>query len=187
MPQYARETAKTQRTRSECAGVLGSLTDVALTDGPATAPALPEPLERDSLRASVLRRPRLRSAKRDDWAQLGRFLTVGGTGYVVNLLVFYLLFERVGSHRLAAAVGAFCVAWLSNFLLNKFWTFRRHNLSTALQGARYLAVSLIGLGLNLALLEILVLAGARELPAQAIAIAAVTPVNFILNRRWSFR
>ena len=179
--------AKAQRIRAGCGEVLGSLIGVATTDGQATVPALPDPLDGETLRATVLRRPRLRSAKRDDWAQLGRFLAVGGSGYIVNLAVFYVLFERIGSHRLTAAVGAFCVAWLSNFLLNKFWTFRSHNLSTALQGARYLAVSLVGLGLNLALLEVLVTSGVRELPAQAIAIAAVTPVNFILNRRWSFR
>ena len=55
------------------------------------------------------------------------------------------------------------------------------------QGARYLAVSLVALGLNLIVLELLVQAGMPEVPAQAIAIAAVMPVNFLLNRRWSFR
>lgn len=135
----------------------------------------------------MLKLPSPRRAKRDDWAQLARFCAVGASGYLVNLTVFYLLFERGGTHRLAAAIGAFCVAWASNFVLNKFWTFRRHDRSAVLQGVRYLAASLIGLGLNLLVLEALVAAGVRELPAQAIAIAAVTPVNFLLNRRWSFR
>ena len=179
--------AKARRTRSASGEVLGSLGGVAVTDGPATAPALPDVIDGESLRATVLRRPRLRSAKRDDWTQLGRFLVVGGSGYIVNLAVFYLLFHQIGSHRTAAAIGGFCVSWMSNFLLNKFWTFRRHSTSTALQGARNLTVSLIWLGLNLALLELLVLTGVRPLLAQAITIAMLTPVNFILNRRWTFR
>jgi putative flippase GtrA len=37
------------------------------------------------------------------------------------------------------------------------------------------------------LLELLVQAGSPEVPAQALAIAAVVPINFLLNRRWSFR
>ena len=81
----------------------------------------------------------------------------------------------------------FCVAWTSNFVFNKFWTFQRHGLSAMQQGARYLAVSLVALGINLIVLELLVRAGMPEVPAQAIAIAVVMPVNFLLNRRWSFR
>ena len=116
-----------------------------------------------------------------------RFCVVGFSGYVINLVVFAVLLEVAGAHRIGAAIGAFCVAWTSNFLLNKYWTFRRHGLSALQQGARNLAVSLLGLALNLALLELLVMAGMPELPAQAIAVAAVTPVSFLINRRWSFR
>ncbi len=37
------------------------------------------------------------------------------------------------------------------------------------------------------LLELLVRAGSPEVPAQALSIATVMPINFLLNRRWSFR
>jgi dolichol-phosphate mannosyltransferase len=131
--------------------------------------------------------PDIRRAQRADWEQLVRFCVVGASGYLVNLAVFSLLVHGAGAHYVLAAVLAFCVAWTNNFLWNKYWTFRRHGLSAMQQGARYLAVSLVALGLNLLLLELLVRAGAAEVPAQAIAIAAVMPVNFLLNRRWSFR
>ena len=111
---------------------------------------------------------------------------VGGAGYIVNLAVFTVLVHGVGAHYLVAGVGAFAVAWCNNFVLNKFWTFRQHGLSWLRQGVRYLAVSLVALGLNLALLFVLVQVGLAEVPAQAIAIVAVTPVNFLMNRRWSF-
>ena len=135
----------------------------------------------------MLRAPNIRAAKRSDWHQLLRFCVVGASGYLVNLVVFSLLVHAADWHYIAAGVGAFVVAWTNNFVLNKFWTFQRHGLSTTQQGARYLAVSLVALGLNLIVLEVLVSAGSPEVPAQAVAIASVMPVNFLLNRRWSFR
>lgn len=135
----------------------------------------------------LLALPNPRRARPEDWAQLVRFVIVGSTGYLVNLVVFSALVAGAGVHHLEAAVGAFCVAWTTNFLLNKHWTFRRHGLSTLQQGIRNLAVSLVALALNLVFLEVLVRVGLAEIPAQAIAIAAVTPISFLLNRRWSFR
>ena len=140
-----------------------------------------------SAEARVLRVPHIRRAQREDWHQLVRFCLVGASGYFVNLAVFSLLVHAAGAHYALAAVLAFCVAWTNNFLWNKYWTFRRHGLSALQQGARYLAVSLVALGLNLVLLELLVRAGSPEVPAQALSIAAVMPINFLLNRRWSFR
>jgi putative flippase GtrA len=142
-----------------------------------------------SLRAAsgVLRVPDPRRAERADWAQLVRFCIVGASGYAINLGVFSLLTHGLGVHYIAAAVVAFCVAWASNFVWNEYWTFRCHALSAVQQGLRYLLVSLVALGLGLLVLHLLVVGGAPEVVAQALAIAAVTPISFLLNRRWSFR
>lgn len=131
--------------------------------------------------------PSIRRARKADWHQLIRFCVVGASGYLVNLVVFSVMVHVLDLHYVVAAIGAFCVAWTSNFVFNKFWTFQQHELSAVQQGARYLAVSLVALGINLVLLGMLVRTGMPEVPAQAIAIAAVMPVNFLLNRRWSFR
>jgi putative flippase GtrA len=40
---------------------------------------------------------------------------------------------------------------------------------------------------SLLILELLVRAGAAEVPAQAAAIVASTPLNFLGNKLWSFR
>ena len=88
---------------------------------------------------------------------------------------------------MVAATISFIVAWSTNFWLNKHWTFSRHGLSIVQQGARNLVVSLVALGLNLVLLYVLEKNGLSEILAQLIAIAVVTPVNFLLNRRWSFK
>ncbi len=131
--------------------------------------------------------PSIRRARRADWQQLIRFCVVGASGYLVNLVVFSVMVHALDLHYVVAAIGAFCVAWTSNFVFNKFWTFQQHGLSAVQQGVRYLAVSLVALGINLVILEVLVRTGLPEVPSQAIAIAAVMPVNFLLNRRWSFR
>jgi putative flippase GtrA len=131
--------------------------------------------------------PRVRSAGRAEWLQLLRFCLVGSSGYMVNLSVFSLLVAGFGTGHIVAAIGAFCVAWCSNFALNRHWTFRRSEQRPSRQGARYLIVSLFALEVGIVLLDLLVQLGAPAVPAQATAIVAVTPVSFLLNRRWTFR
>ena len=136
-------------------------------------------------KGAVFRVPDPRRATRADWTQLLRFCLVGTSGYIVNLGVFALLVEAAGAHYALAAVGAFVVAWTNNFVLNRQWTFRRRGLSVPSQALRYLLVSLAALGLNLGLLDLLVRSGLAAIPAQALAVILVTPVSFLLTRRWA--
>ena len=138
---------------------------------------------------SLARRIHLGTRKPANWAQLLRFGVVGGSGYVINLVAFTVLSQVVELHHIAAAVGAFAVAITNNFLLNRQWTFRadRDGRHPAHQGARFLAVSVVGLGVNLAVLELLVSGVAlAEVPSQAVAVAVAMPVNFIGNKLWTF-
>ena len=135
---------------------------------------------------SMLRIPDPRRVPREDWMQLVRFLVVGASGYVVNLAIFSVAL-LVGLHYIPAAVVAFIVAWVNNFLLNRYWTFRARGEAMMGQGARYLLVSLVALGANLAILQLLIDAGLNETLSQAVAIALVTPLSYLLSRRWSFR
>ena len=133
------------------------------------------------------RRIRVASRRRSSWLQLLQFALVGAGGYVVNLTVFALLAQAAGLHHLLAAVGAFCVAVSNNFVWNRAWTFRGADGHAGFQAARFFAVSLAGLGINLVLLELLISsAGLAELPAQAAAVAITMPVNFIGNKLWTF-
>jgi putative flippase GtrA len=115
---------------------------------------------------------------------------VGGTGYVINLIVFALLTEAAGLHHIAAAIGAFCVAVMNNFALNRIWTFSSQGARekhAGFQAARFFTVSIAGLAVNLVVLTLLVDGlSVSELPAQAIAVALATPVNFIGNKLWTF-
>ncbi|HET6832062.1 MAG TPA: GtrA family protein [Solirubrobacterales bacterium] len=139
---------------------------------------------------ALIRRVHLGTRKPANWLQLFHFAVVGGIGYVVNLAVFTLLAEGADVNHLLAAVGAFVVAVTNNFLLNRHWTFRRQGSKEShagFQAARFLTVSIVGLAVNLVILELLVSsAGLAELPSQAIAVALATPVNFIGNKLWTF-
>jgi putative flippase GtrA len=139
----------------------------------------------------LLRRIHLGTRRPENWVQLFQFAVVGGSGYVINLAVFAALIKIGGIHHALAAIGAFVVAVSNNFLLNRIWTFRTQGARehhAGFQAARFFAVSVAGLGVNLVVLTLLVdLAGVRELPAQAIAVAVAMPVNFIGNKLWTFR
>ena len=124
--------------------------------------------------------------KRSNWEQLVKFCVVGGSGYVVNLVVYALLLDVVGFHYISAAVGSFLVAVTNNYAWNRIWTFREQRGGVAYQGARFLVVSTIALVANLVVLHALITLGLGEFVAQAIAIVLVTPVNFVGNKLWSF-
>lgn len=121
------------------------------------------------------------------WVQLLKFGLVGGSGYLINLGVFALLAGNLGVHHLIAAIGAFCVAVTNNFLWNRYWTFGPGDGLARFQAVRFFLVSLASLGLNLALLEVLISSGSvGELTAQAIAVAVAMPFNFLGNKLWTF-
>jgi putative flippase GtrA len=129
---------------------------------------------------AALRRPH-------NWVQLAKFCTVGATGYVINLAVFSALVLGAGWHHLLAATVSFLVAVTNNYLWNRLWTFRGQRGHVAYQGIRFLLVAVCALAANLVILDLLIAFGLEKIPAQAIAVILVTPLNFVGNKLWSFR
>ncbi len=123
-----------------------------------------------------------------NWLELVRFGLVGGTGFAVNLVVFAICVHALGvDYRISSAV-AWLVALVNNFVLNRHWTFKARDGHAGFQAARFLVVSLAGFGFNLLLLMLFVdVAGLAKVPAQALAIAGATPLNFLGSKLWSFR
>jgi putative flippase GtrA len=122
-----------------------------------------------------------------NWQQLGKFCLVGAIGYLINLAVYDALLHE-GLHYLLAATCSFLVAVTSNYTWNRIWTFREHRGHVGIQGMRFLLVSVAALGANLVVLHLLIAQGGLgKLPAQAVAIVVVTPLNFVGNKLWSFR
>jgi putative flippase GtrA len=124
---------------------------------------------------------------RASWIQLLKFGVVGGSGYLINLGVFAFLSGNLGVYHALAAIGAFCVAVTNNFLWNRYWTFGPGEGLAHLQAARFLAVSVASLVVNLIVLELLITSTSiSELAAQAIAVAVAIPFNFLGNKLWTF-
>lgn len=140
-------------------------------------------------RAPTHRRIRAGLREGDNWFQLVRFGAVGGTGFVVNLAVFWLLVHPVELDYRLAAIGAYLVAVSNNFLINRAWTFRYDAAGghAGFQAARFFAVSLGAQVIALGILEVMVVyAEAVKVVAQAVAVSAATPLNFLGNKLWSF-
>jgi len=127
--------------------------------------------------------------------QFIKFCFVGASGVVVNLIVFNatLLLWRLATGStptVAEYLGnllGFVVSVLTNYYLNRRWTFRSSGAVSS-ELPKFFAVSIVAYLVNLGVFTV-----ARhglhlgDNPSQLIAIACVMPINFILNKLWSFR
>ena len=115
-----------------------------------------------------------------------RFLIVGAGGYLVNVLAFaalYALCVRYG----AASLLAYLVSNLLMYLGNRYFTFGLGHDNFWAAYARYVAVGVVVAALTAGVLAFLVeVAGVAPAPGQVIAILAVTPLAFVLIKRWTF-
>jgi putative flippase GtrA len=123
-----------------------------------------------------------------NWLQLVQFGLVGGVGFAVNLAVYALFVHSVGVDYHVASAIAWLVAVINNFVLNRHWTFDAREGRAHFQALRFLVVSLVAFAFSQLLLTLLVESGGiAKVPAQALAVAASTPLNFLGNKLWSFR
>ena len=141
-----------------------------------------------AVQLTLRRRVRHGLRRSHNWFQLVRFSAVGASGYVVNLATFTVCVHLLAVNYRLAATAAFLVAVTNNFVLNRHWTFEAGHGHAGFQAARFFLVSIAAFAFNLAVLELLV-AGLDwpKVLAQAVAIAAATPISFLGNKLWSFR
>ena len=149
--------------------------------------------------------------------QFVRFCVVGGSGVIVNLIVFTLVLlvwqlaaghiHSIGglassAHGLAvkkntqnlpavaayfANAAGFIVSVMTNYYLNRRWTFRSTK-DVAGELPKFFTVSVIAYGVQLAIFWLLrEQAQLAPIPSQLFAIVFVMPINFIANKLWSFK
>jgi putative flippase GtrA len=120
---------------------------------------------------------------------VGKYLVVGGSGVVINLITFSAARAVLGSSAewaLVASTIAFCVATAWNFAWNYLWTFHgQHSRSLVAHGVGFLGASLAALAINLAVLYVLV-SRIDPLVAQFFGILSGTAIGFSLNRWLNF-
>src|SRR5215208_4635874 len=127
--------------------------------------------------------------------RLWKFLFVGASGVIVNMVTLIVLPEYIDSNQVIAWMFAVGVSILSNFLLNNAFTWRdiRHSsrIHFFLRGVLAYPVAVMGIGANFAVWYPLVKYVSDEFPYYAIfnllGIIAGTSVNFILSSRLVFR
>jgi len=149
--------------------------------------------------------------------QFVRFCLVGGSGVIVNLVVFtlvLLVWLLVSGHihsagGLASSVhglivkkdtagvpaaaaylanaAGFIVSVMTNYYLNRRWTFRSSK-DIGSELPKFFTVSVVAYGGQLAIFWLLrEQAHVAPIPSQLIAIVFVMPINFVANKLWSFR
>lgn len=117
---------------------------------------------------------------------LARYAAVGliGTGIHFATLIFFV--SKTSLDPTTSSTVGFIFALVISYLLNHRWTFActRGYMSGF---ARYTATSTIGLLLNIATMYILnSVFHLWYISAQIVVIAIVPPINFIINKYWTF-
>jgi len=120
-------------------------------------------------------------------AQPVKFLLVGAGGYLVNLLVFAGLYA-IGIQYVTASVLAYLASNALMYLGNRYFTFRLGHEGFWSAYLRYMLVGVLVVGLNAGLLAALVEGtGIDPRLGQAVSLLLITPVAFVLFKRWTFR
>ena len=123
--------------------------------------------------------------------QFLKFGVVGASGFVVNLVVFTLLqhgtpLDQQRSRFTLNYSIAFLSGGVSNYFLNRIWTFRATG-HAVLQGVQFLTVSAIALGVGLAVSAVAKPYLGPGHRTWLLATLAGIVVNFFVNKYWTFR
>ena len=124
--------------------------------------------------------------------QFVKFGIVGASGFLVNFVVFTLLQRLIPNHAargpyLAIYSIAFLSGGVSNYFLNRIWTFRSTG-HPAKEGLQFMTVSVLALLVGLAVSAIVArLIGHYGHVTWLVATLSGIVVNFFVNKYWTFR
>jgi dolichol-phosphate mannosyltransferase len=132
---------------------------------------------------------RLYTFKFGGWSQLVQFLTVGGLGTVVNLVLLTLFLHVSVPERVSVAL-AIVLSMVFNFVLNRRFSFGESRKESWLrQFIGFMSACSVGALINYAVTLLLMgkAFGLRPQLAALVGIAAATAFNFIASRYLVFR
>jgi dolichol-phosphate mannosyltransferase len=124
-------------------------------------------------------------------SKAGRFYTVGASGLLINYIVSVLLFNSsiASLGYIQATIGGIVVSNITNFLLNKAWTFEDKDFSprkTLKQYGLFAAITSGGAGIQLGILHVLLQSGFSYEASLLIAVGIASVSNFLLNKKLTF-
>jgi putative flippase GtrA len=120
------------------------------------------------------------------FGRLLKFGAVGATGVIINTSALYVLSRWLGLPLLLASAIAVELAIVSNFFWNNRWTFACRSSSLA-RFAKFNAVSLVGLTLNVTIVWGLTRTGLYFLIANLVGIGVGVTVNYACSVVWVWR
>jgi dolichol-phosphate mannosyltransferase len=115
------------------------------------------------------------------------FSLVGISGVLVNMLFFALFIKMNLAINWAGSLSA-TVAMVSNYILNKYFTWRDiKNDKVWLEFFKYVITSIAGIGINVIILSLLVRNfHINQFLANLIGISAAVVWNYIINNCWTW-
>lgn len=130
-------------------------------------------------------------AQRRGFRQFVKFGIVGASGFLVNLVVFTLLQRAVAHHDQPLQYNviysiAFLTGGVSNYYLNRTWTFRSTGHAMR-EGAQFMTVSVLALIAGLLVSAAISPSLGHGHKTWFVATLAGIIVNFFLNKYWTFR
>ena len=133
------------------------------------------------------------SARADRWCRVTPFITVGLIGFLVQIATLAALTSLAHWSWLPATVLSVEIAVIHNFLWHERWTWTDRTVAApSTPFARLLRFhvsnGLISIAGNAALMAWLVgILGVPAVPANALAVGAMSVLNFVMADRWVFR
>ncbi|MBN2173047.1 MAG: GtrA family protein, partial [Bacteroidales bacterium] len=117
------------------------------------------------------------------WAFIWKFIKfgiVGFSGVFVDFGFTFIFKEWLKIPKYVANAIGFSIAASSNYLFNRIWTFHSHDPQILAEYTQFLAISIIGLGINTLVLWILVSKYKKHFYlSKLFAIGVVTIWNFL--------
>jgi len=125
-----------------------------------------------------------------------KFGVVGVIGTVVDFSSYAILTRWLGLYYIAATCISVFLAIVNNFLLNKYWTFKKGQSGKLRQEyVKFFIVSLVNYFLNIGITYFIVeftaaeswFGSAEDFFAKAVAIGIVLFSNYWGNKYWTFK
>jgi putative flippase GtrA len=116
-----------------------------------------------------------------------KFGVVGASGAAVDFGTTWLLKEKLRVNPYVANSTGFALAVMSNYVLNRLWTFQSHTPSVAAEFSMFLLAALVGLALNNGIIYLLSERGKFNFYlSKVVATGVVMLWNFWANYTFTF-
>jgi putative flippase GtrA len=122
--------------------------------------------------------------------QFIKFGIIGCSNTAIDFFVYYFLtryFSYFSDHKLFTVCLAFIIANINSYFFNKYWTFQDKTKNLHTQYLKFFVISLIGLGINMLIFDILIYYSVYDLLAKVLPIPVVIVWNFLANKLWTFK